>query len=704
MFWYTIQSICILTNDFYAYILSSQPMIILVFYLCAYTLCGTYLIPLNKILQTVQTLDTGPTPKTSIRYMKGKYKYQLQGVRAPLYIKHKHKQILTRQMRERTLCSNIDWSSTHDWEPLLEEDYSTLFDSNCNTYDHYLEAALHRGEFSSMMEDNIPQTCDHCYTALDDDLFLPRGRYVGKDGVPIIFDTGCSISVTPHKQDFVGTIRPMNKLMTGLSSKAEIKGAGKVKWEFRDDFGVSQVILVEAYYIPTSSARLLSPQSYFQQEKRKGNIHGSFKVTAEGCIFTFSSGKTLTFICDDKSSLPIVKTQPATHGFQAITPLPNNHLNVSKAQEELLLWHNVFGHYNIHNTQKLMQTTGVDLCPIITPKHPGAATCTVPLCKSCLHGKGGRTSLQSVRTTTNPEYRDVIKKGDLLPGDCISTDQYVCRVKGRLPHTMGKEDPSRMYSGGTVFVDHASSMISIYNQVSLGASDTIRSKNSYEAKLAESNVTVKSYRADNGVYTSDMFTSSLEIRHQKLSLSGVGSHGQNGVAERAIQSTVNSARTMMLHQALMWPAQFDMRLWPFAMNHAAYLWNHLPNGRGGIAPIEILTQSKLGSSPLKNEHTWGCPAYVLDPKLQDGKKLPKWDPKTRQGQYLGKSPSHASSVGLIRNLTTGFISPQFHVVYDSAFQTVMGGYDHNDAVSNHIWDSLVENDTDHTLNQSHQEK
>jgi hypothetical protein len=112
---------------------------------------------------------------------------------------------------------------------------------------------------------------------------------------------------------------------------------------------------------------------------------------------------------------------------------------------------------------------------------------------------------------------------------------------------MGKEDPSRMYSGGTVFVDHASSMISIYNQVSLGASDTIRSKNSHEAKLAESNVTIKSYRADNGVYTSNMFTSSLEIRHQKLSLSGVGSHGQNGVAERAIQSTVNSARTMMLH-------------------------------------------------------------------------------------------------------------------------------------------------------------
>ena len=35
-----------------------------------------------------------------------------------------------------------------------------------------------------------------------------------------------------------------------------------------------------------------------------------------------------------------------------------------------------------------------------------------------------------------------------------------------------------------------------------------------------------------------------------MSLSGVGDHGKNGVTERAIHTVVNSARTMMLHQAL----------------------------------------------------------------------------------------------------------------------------------------------------------
>ena len=61
-----------------------------------------------------------------------------------------------------------------------------------------------------------------------------------------------------------------------------------------------------------------------------------------------------------------------------------------------------------------------------------------------------------------------------------------------------------------------------------------------------------------------------------MSYSGVGTHGKNGVTERAIQPIVTSARTMMLHQALLCPAHFDMRLWPFALEHAAYICNWHP--------------------------------------------------------------------------------------------------------------------------------
>ena len=59
------------------------------------------------------------------------------------------------------------------------------------------------------------------------------------------------------------------------------------------------------------------------------------------------------------------------------------------------------------------------------------------------------------------------------------------------------------------------------------------------------------------------------------------------------------------------------------MMYAGYLWNHLPTGRGGIVPIELHTQAKLGSSSLNNEHTRRFLTYVLDPRLQDGKKIIK---------------------------------------------------------------------------------
>ena len=52
---------------------------------------------------------------------------------------------------------------------------------------------------------------------------------------------------------------------------------------------------------------------------------------------------------------------------------------------------------------------------------------------------------------------------------------------------------------------------------------------------------------------------------------------------------------------------------------------------------------------------------------------------------------------MIRNLNTGFISPQFYVIYDPQFQTVTGGYENNDAVANHIWDSLGQDDSENVL-------
>ena len=123
------------------------------------------------------------------------------------------------------------------------------------------------------------------------------------------------------------------------------------------------------------------------------------------------------------------------------------------------------------------------------------------------------------------------------------------------------------------------------------------------------------------MYKSKEFKEDLARRQQTITYSGVGAHGQNGVSERGIPKELIFSRTMMLHQALMWPEHFDMRLWPFALSHAAYLL--LPNRCHGLCPLEIYTASKVDIIVLRSEKTRGCPTYVLDPKIQDGKKLPK---------------------------------------------------------------------------------
>jgi hypothetical protein len=183
-------------------------------------------------------------------------------------------------------------------------------------------------------------------------------------------------------------------------------------------------------------------------------------------------------------------------------------------------------------------------------------------------------------------------------------------------------------------------------------------------------VSIQNYRGDNGVFKSDEFTKDLNHQNQTICFSAVGAHHQNGIAERAIRTISESARAMILHAAIHWPEETMMDLWPIAMDYAVYLWNRVPCKDSRIVPLEILCGCKRDKKILRSSHVWGCPSYVLDPKIQDGKKILRWQPKSRRGQFLGFSKRHASTVRLIRNLKTGSISPQFHVVFDDAFTTV----------------------------------
>ena len=105
--------------------------------------------------------------------------------------------------------------------------------------------------------------------------------------------------------------------------------------------------------------------------------------------------------------------------------------------------------------------------PSIPTKHLGAARCLRPICPACKLGKQHRRTSESSSTLTNPEKEMAIKRDNIHPGDCVSMDQYQCKVPGRLSHTFGKEPTETRYNGGTIFSDHASQFVFLNNQVSL---------------------------------------------------------------------------------------------------------------------------------------------------------------------------------------------------------------------------------------------
>ncbi len=118
-----------------------------------------------------------------------------------------------------------------------------------------------------------------------------------------------------------------------------------------------------------------------------------------------------------------------------------------------------------------------------------------------------------------------------------------------------------------------------------------------------------------------------------------------------------------------------------------WIYNRVPNCQSCLTPLELLTKSKVDHRDILHAHVWKCPAIVLEPQLQNNEKLPKWNRHARVGQFLGYSDEHSSLVANVRHSSTGYVSPQFHVVFDDLFETVVCNGD-NDAVINSICDGL----------------
>jgi hypothetical protein len=104
--------------------------------------------------------------------------------------------------------------------------------------------------------------------------------------------------------------------------------------------------------------------------------------------------------------------------------------------------------------------------------------------------------------TKDKAVEGALKRNNLEPRKLVLLDQYESQPPGGVFGNSGSKITSQKYKGGTLFCDAASSLVSIYNQISFTAEETITSQLRYEREAMITGVHLQSYSSDNGVYTS----------------------------------------------------------------------------------------------------------------------------------------------------------------------------------------------------------
>ena len=288
----------------------------------------------------------------------------------------------------------------------------------------------------------------------------------------------------------------------------------------------------------------------------------------------------------------------------------------------------------------------------------------LPQCPACILAKQHKRPWRS-----KGKQRHIRNQGEIHPGNGTSVDQLESRHPGLVPQTKGFHRTTERYVGATIFVDHATGFTYVHHIKDFTGEQAIETKHAYETKCAQHGVRIRGYHGDNGRFAEALWLNDAVEKNQRMTFCGVGSHHQNGIAEKKIRDLTEYARTLLIHGGQIWPEAVKLALWPYALKEAERVFNELRVDAEGLTPLQRF--AKIRDVPeLKHEHPLFCPVFALDANLQGTGSLPRWEPRSRAGVYLGRSKHHASSVALVLNLETGNVSPQYHLTFDDTFSTV----------------------------------
>jgi Reverse transcriptase (RNA-dependent DNA polymerase) len=559
---------------------------------------------------------------------------------------------------------------------------------------------------------NVVQTSTNSYIGRDANqesqnniTCLPSTTEYDSDSTWVGIDSLSTYCITNDLEDFTETPKPIRREVRGIqSTPATITYVGQGAFSIVDDSGKNCKLQINSlYYCGSAPVKIISPQ-HIDKMWRNKNANNFFTATinSDGCSIQWRLDNQLhskTITINRKTGLPICKTAPgykrAASFYVANKKLLDDEVSmisnfvirdegnhdgieprVNENQHEMTeLWF----HDDNDKVQQLEDESSLDPTatmlylhcklghlPFQTMRNMAKQgflprqiiKCREPKCASCMFGAATKRAWRTKTPINSIGNSNKVKK----PGDCVSVDQFASPVPGLVSQVKGNPTVKR-YGGGTVFVDHYSDATFVYFQQSLNAVETIMAKESYERWARSHGVDVKHYHADNGRFAENAFVKHVQDNNQTITFCGVNTHFQNGRAERKIRTLQDAARCQLVHAKMRWP-QAAMKNVVDIMNDVCYKDNTKTR-------VEIFADTPVRPN-LRHHHHFGVPVYVLDDDMQNGKKFSKWASRARIGIYLGKSPRHARSVGLVLNPRTGNVSPQFHIKYDDLFETVKG--------------------------------
>ncbi len=269
-------------------------------------------------------------------------------------------------------------------------------------------------------------------------------------------------------------------------------------------------------------------------------------------------------------------TDPIKKAADALVSIVNTvheQNNLTEAEKELLRWNYRLGHVGFKKVQFVLCSGVVSKTEESCRLQTAACRLTsFPKCAACQYGKQHRRPIPGTTPSSVVKERAHALKSKNLPSQRISVDHFICSTRGCLLTSASKTKLNEMYTGGSIFVDHASGYVFVEHQVSLNSHETLKAKESFERMCRNTRVTPQEYLADNSkTFTSAEFSRNLANFEQEIRFAGVGAHHHNGIAERNIRTIMAIARTMLLHSAIHWPDVADPTLWPLAVKRAVFL-------------------------------------------------------------------------------------------------------------------------------------